>query len=195
MSRTERRELPEEVVVAARKMFLHFGVGRTTMADISREVGMPRQTLYEYVSSRNDLVEVVLVRRISEISDVLKSLVKSSFSDSFVDTALAAIRTARDDHELMNIVATAPKDVVQRVIVGRCDRIHKVVSNLFGPILAQGIQSGDLRTDKSPDQIVDWFRIVFLALIRQADLTPEEEHSFVADFLLASVLSPHAPPK
>jgi AcrR family transcriptional regulator len=122
--RLERREIPDEVIEAARKKFLHFGVHRTTMADISRDVGMPRQTLYEYVASRDDLVEVVLVRRISEIADELKSLHTRSFANSLVQTAVAAIRAARSDPELMNLVSTAPKDIVQKVVVGHCQEIR-----------------------------------------------------------------------
>lgn len=186
--RLERREIPDEVIEAARKKFLHFGVHRTTMADISGEVSMPRQTLYEYVASRDDLVEVVLVRRISEIADELKSLHTKSFAKSLVQTAVAAIRRARSDPELMNLLATAPKDIVQKVVVGHCQDIHDIVRRLLDPILDRGMAQGEVRTDKSRDEIIDWFRIVFLSLITQTGLTPEAEISIVSDFLLPSIM-------
>ena len=49
----ERRGIPRQILDATRKKFLHYGVNRTTMADIGRELGMPRQALYDYVSSRD----------------------------------------------------------------------------------------------------------------------------------------------
>jgi AcrR family transcriptional regulator len=191
--RDERRAIPAELIAASRKKFLYFGVHRTTMADISREIGMPRQTLYEYVSSRDDLVEAVLIHRIHEIADELKELNGKSFSNALVATAVTAIRRARSDKELMTLVSTAPKDLVQRIIVGRCEEIHDIVRHLFDPILDRGEKAGELRSDKTRDEIVDWFRIVFLALITQVDIDRDVEHSIVADFLLRSVMPSAAP--
>lgn len=157
------------------------------MADIGRDVGMPRQTLYEYVSSRDELVEAVLIQRIHEIAQEVKPQAMKSFGPMLVQTALGAIRFARSDRELMNLWATGPKEIVQKIVVGGCQEIHDIVSRLFAPILDLGQQSGQLRADKSRDEIVDWFRIVFLSLITQVDISPEMEESIVGDFLLASV--------
>ena len=78
--RQERRSIPSEVIAASRNKFLYFGVHRTTMTDISREVGMPRQTLYEYVASRDDLVQAVLIQRIQEIAEEVQALDRASFA-------------------------------------------------------------------------------------------------------------------
>jgi AcrR family transcriptional regulator len=185
--RDERRSIPSEVIAASRSKFLYFGVHRTTMADISREVGIPRQALYEYVSSRDDLVQAVLIQRIHEIAEEVKPFEQDSFANALLETSVAAIHTARNDKELMNLVATAPK-LVQKVVVGRCPEIHDIVRRLFDPILERGARAGQLRTDKSRDEIIDWFRIVFLALITQTDFGPDAERSIIAGFLLPSVM-------
>src|SRR5687767_13538458 len=104
--KSQRRDLPGAVMAAARRKFLHFGVARTTMADISRDVGMPRQAIYEYVASREALVECVLIQRIKEIAEELKPLMTGSFSDSLVEVAVVAIRKAKEDRELTNLVET-----------------------------------------------------------------------------------------
>jgi AcrR family transcriptional regulator len=188
--RQPRKAIPDNVVAASRAKFLHFGVSRTTMADISRDVGMPRQTMYEFVSSRDELVEAVLIQRIREIAEEVKPRSSpTSFGAALVGTAVAAIRFARSDRELMNIWTTGPKEIVQKVVVGRCQEIHDIVGRLFDPILQKGLQSKLLRLDKTRDEIVDWFRIVFLALITQVDISPEVEETFIGDFLLASVLT------
>lgn len=191
--RNKRREIPKSLLEASRQKFLHFGAHRATMADISREVGMPRQTIYEYVSSRDDLIEAVLVQRILEIADLVKPHQSKSFANSLVDTAVSAIRIARNDPELMNLVTTAPKGLVQRVIVGRHQEVHDIVKHLFAPILDRGFRAGLVRTDKPDDEIIDWFRIVFLALITQVGIDPDQEQSFVADFLLPSIAASHQP--
>ncbi|EHB44359.1 regulatory protein TetR [Mycolicibacterium rhodesiae JS60] len=187
--RRSRSDIPAEVIAASRKNFLHYGVSRTTMADIARAVGIPRQTLYSYVSSREDLVDAVLVRRIQEIADEIKpATTRRSFEDAFVETSLAAVDKARNDPELMNIFTTGPADRVRDVVTGDFPEIHAIVANLLGPIFDRGEEAGVLRTDKTRDEIVDWIRVVYLALINQPPGDATHEEAYVADFLLPSIM-------
>jgi AcrR family transcriptional regulator len=185
-----RQPIPDEVIDAARKNFLRYGVNRTTMADIARAVGTPRQTLYEYVSSRDEVVDAVLVQRIKEIAEDLTPSGDEgmSFTDAFVETSTAAILKARDDHELMNIVATGPMDRVQDVVTGPHPEIHDIVAHLLEPILNRGQQAGLLRTDKSRDEIIDWVRVVFLTLIGQTAIDPHGVRELVGGFLTPSIM-------
>jgi AcrR family transcriptional regulator len=188
--RRDRREIPVEIVDATRKKFLHYGVNRTTMADVARAVGMSRQTLYEYVSSRDDLVDAVLVARIKEIAEDLKPLAaeRMSFAEAMVETSVAAIDRARSDRELMNIFTTGPNDRIQEVVAGPYPEIHDIVAELLGPLLDRAAESNLLRTDKTRDDIIDWIRVVYLFLIAQPDTGPRKERSIVADFLLPSIM-------
>ena len=188
--RRDRRDIPVAIIDATRKNFLHYGVNRTTMADIARAVGMPRQTLYEYVSSRDDLVDSVLVARIKEIAEDLKPLAAEgmSFAEAMVETSVAAIERARNDRELMNIFTTGPNDRIQEVVTGPYPEIHDIVVDLLGPILDRAAESNLLRIDKTRDEIVDWIRVVYLVLITQPDAAPRNERSILADFLLPSIM-------
>ncbi len=188
--RRDRRDIPREIIAATRKNFLHYGVNRTTMADVARAVGMPRQTIYEYVSSRDDLVDAVLVERIKEIAEELKPLASKgpSFADALIETSVAAIQRARSDHELMNIFATGPNDRVQDVVTGPNPEIHNIVVDLLGPILDRGEEAGMLRTDKTRDELIDWIRLVYLSLISQPAPPSQSERNIVADYLLPSVM-------
>jgi AcrR family transcriptional regulator len=183
-----RRDIPAEIIDAARKNFLHFGVSRTTMADIARDVGMSRQSLYEFVSSRDDLVDAVLVQRIKEIADGLTPKKAKSFAEAFIGTSVASIRAARNDRELMNIVATGPNDRLQEVVTGPDPEIHDIVGHLLESILDRGAQTGQLRNDKTRDEIIDWIRVVYLSLITQSTIDPAKEHDLIAGFLLPSLM-------
>jgi AcrR family transcriptional regulator len=185
-----RRDIPPAVIEAARKNFLHYGVNRTTMGDIARIVGVPRQTMYEYVASRDDLVDAVLVARIKEIAEDLKPLARegTSFVEAFVETSVAAIKRARSDHELMNLFTTGPNDRVQDVVTGPYPEIHDIVVELLGPILAYGRETKMVRTDKTTDELIDWIRVVYLSLITQPNPGHQNERDLIADFLLPSIM-------
>lgn len=185
-----RHAIPDEVIDAARANFLRFGVNRTTMADIARAVGTPRQTLYEYVSSRDEVVDAVLVQRIREIAEGLTPSGDEgmSFADAFIETSAAAITKARGDHELMNIVATGPVDRVQDIVTGPHAEVHDIVAHLLEPILDRGLETGQLRTDKTRDDIIDWVRVVYLSLISQTSIEVDKVGELVGSFLLPSIM-------
>jgi AcrR family transcriptional regulator len=185
-----RNDIPNEIIKATRANFLRYGVNRTTMADVARAVRMPRQTLYDYISSRDDLLDAVLIRRIKEIAEDLEPLgaEADSFDDALIETSVAAIERARNDPELMNIFTTGPSDRVQDVVTGSYPEIHDIVANLLGPILDRGEKAGMLRTDKTREEIVDWIRIVYLFLINQPTVVSARQRELVAGFLLPSIM-------
>ena len=160
------------------------------MGDVARIVGVPRQAIYEYVSSRDDLVDAVLVARIKEIAQDLKPLARegASFIDMFIETSVAAINRARSDQELMNIFTTGPNDRIRDVVTGLHPEIHDIVGDLLGPIMDYGRETKMLRTDKTTDELIDWIRVVYLSLITQPNPGHQNERDLVADFLLPSIM-------
>lgn len=184
----ERSGIPDEILEAARQKFSYYGVNRTTMADIGRELGMPRQSLYTYVSSRDELIDAVLIARISEIAEEVIVPSGCSASVAFVEVSLDAIRRARSDPELMNMVATGPSERVQAVVTGPYAEVHEIVGKLLDPILVHAGEANGARTDKSRDEIIDWVRIAYLALITQLDIDPDRERGLVEGFLLPSII-------
>lgn len=188
--RRDRRLITDEIIEAARAKFLRYGVNRTTMSDVATDVGLSRQAIYEFIASRNDLVDAVLLQRIKEIAEALKSLANEgvSFQDAFIDTSVAAIEAARSDEELMNIFETGPNDRIQDVVTGPFPEVHDIVVNLLGPILQRGRDAGQLRTDKTQDELIDWIRVVYLILINPPTTATSDVRKMVADFLLPSIM-------
>lgn len=188
--RRDRRQSTEEIIQAARAKFLRYGVNRTTMSDVATDVGRYRPAIYEYVVPRNDLVDVVLLQRFKEIAEALKSLANSdvSFQDAFIDTSVAAIEAARSDEELMNIFEAGPNGRVQDVVTGSFPEMHDIVVNLLGPTVQRGRDAGELRTDKTQDELIDWIRVIYLVLINPPASATSVVRSLVAAFLLPYIM-------
>jgi AcrR family transcriptional regulator len=188
------RAIPPEVIAAARKCYLHFGVQRATVSDVAAAAGMPRQAIYEYISSRNELIAAALVQRISEIANDLKPAASRSrdFRRAFVETSVSAITLARSDAELMNFFQTGPGELVNEVVAGPSREIHDIVRDLLGPILDTGQRSAKLRTDQTRDQMIDWIRLVYTALITQSGVDDHRIRAAIADYLLPSISAPAA---
>src|SRR5882762_436713 len=60
-------EALERLIAAARTCFARSGVRKTRIAAIAQEAGMVRQTVYAFVSSREELIELAFAARMREL--------------------------------------------------------------------------------------------------------------------------------
>ena len=196
---TERsNEMLGRILQAARECFSRYGVHRTSMTDVAKAAGVSRQTLYNTIAGRQELIEAVVVLRIEEMSDELRAVLEGqpTFVDAIVETSLASVELARKDPELTNLVETATTIRLFEIIAGPFPAIHEAVARLFRPLFAQARRAGELRADVSDDELVDWVRTVYLSLILRSDLDADAIRRVVRTFLVPSMTcSPPPPPR
>jgi len=193
----ESNPMLERILQAARTCFSRYGVHRTSMTDVAKAAGVSRQTLYNTISGRQELIEAVVVLRIEEMSDELRSVIdgQPTFVDAIVETSLASVELARKDPELTNLVETATTIRLFEIIAGPFPAIHEAVARLFRPLFETARRTGELRTDVSDDELVDWIRTVYLSLILRSDLDADAIRRVVRTYLVPSMTcSPPPPP-
>lgn len=190
----------ERILQAARDCFSRYGVHRTSMTDVAKAAGVSRQTLYNTISGRQELIEAVVVLRIEEMSDELRAVLdgQPTFVDAIVETSVASVELARKDPELTNLVETATTIRLFEIIAGPFPAIHEAVARLFRPLFEKARRAGELRADVSDDELVDWIRTVYLSLILRGDLDGDAIRQVVRTFLVPSMTCsppPSAPPR
>jgi AcrR family transcriptional regulator len=191
-------EMVERIMSAARQCFSRYGVHRTSMNDIAKAAGVSRQTVYNTIAGRQELIEAVVVLRIEEMSDELRGVMERqpTFVDAIVETSLASVELARKDPELTNLMETATTVRLFEIIAGPFPAIHESVTRLFRPLFEQARLAGELRADVSDDDLADWIRTVYLSLILRADLDADAIRRVVRTFLVPSMTcSPPPPPR
>ncbi|MCA1843215.1 MAG: TetR/AcrR family transcriptional regulator [Actinobacteria bacterium] len=191
-------EMAARILQAARECFSRYGVHRTSMNDVAKTAGISRQTLYNTIPGRQELIEAVVVLRIEEMSEELRKVLEAqtTFVDAVVETSLASVELARMDPELTNLMETATTIRLFEIIAGPFPAIHASVAALFRPLFAQARRSGELRADVSDDELVDWIRTVYLSLILRADLDADALRRVVRTFLVPSMTcAPPLPPR
>ena len=191
-------EMLGRILQAARECFSRYGVHRTSMTDVAKAAGVSRQTLYNTIAGRQELIEAVVVLRVEEMSDELREVLEGqrSFVDAIVETSLASVELARKDPELTNLVETATTIRLFEIIAGPFPAIHEAVARLFRPLFDKARKAGELRADVSDDDLVDWIRTVYLSLILRSDLDPDALRRVTRTFLVPSMTcSPPPPPR
>jgi len=68
---TDKTSNRTRIIDAASKLMADKGVKQTTLADIAREAGISRGTLFYYYASKNDLIYDILEKHLSDLTDAI----------------------------------------------------------------------------------------------------------------------------
>jgi AcrR family transcriptional regulator len=193
----ERRSDDEQAVAtiltAARQAFARYGVHRTRMEDIAGGAGIPRQYLYRYVASKEQLIELAVLERCREFSDEILKRTKASRRDieqALVDAIVMCVLAGRDDEEFAYLAEALPRERLHLILSGAQSPTHGYVKRCLTPILDRARDQGRLRTDVTDDEIVEWLQGQMTWLTPRQDLDRAAMARLLQEFVLPAVLHP-----
>ena len=138
----------QEIIAAAAKVFKEKGYHAATTRDIAAEVGIQQATLYYYISSKEELLYLVVREPIVRLYDQVEEIVKASLpSRAKIERAIHAHLAAFDENyphmfvyvqELPNLIDT---------LQDKLRESPRRYQQLWEEILQQGITAGELRAD------------------------------------------------
>jgi len=177
------------LITAARRCFHRFGVRRTTMEDVAAEAGFARATLYKLVPGRAEVIEAVIMQRLTELAEGWREILvaQRSVAEALVETSLAIVETVRNDPELRALFETTTGTRLIRLLAGPEPAVRGYVVEFYAELFARGRARGELRDDVTDEQMADWIRGIILMLILREDLTRHEERVMIESFLLPSL--------
>ena len=179
------------MVAAARVCFARDGARKTRMAAIAREAGMVRQTVYDFVSSRRELLELALAQRLLELSDVISSRVRAmrgSASGALVEYLAVVIETVREDPEFLDISdALGPADAI-RFLTGP-SIAQLAATRSIEPFFERARGENALRPGITLDDMAEWMRVVCTPLTMRAELEARELRVWLTKFALPPLLN------
>lgn len=68
----------QEILLKAKELFFKLGVRSITMDDLSREMGISKKTLYQYVENKSDLVNKTLMLHFEDEKQVVCTAIETS---------------------------------------------------------------------------------------------------------------------
>lgn len=184
------KNIPENVIRAARRCFAQYGIERVRMDDIAKEAGMGRTSLYRLGVTKTQLSDASILHRLSEIALELKVVVEQDLplEELIIETSVAIIDRARSDNELHALLAPTRAIELSRLLVGKNPLIHNLALTVMHPVIQRAQEQGLMRCDVSNDIIIDWIRGIYLMFILREDLSPESEREMIRAFLVRSLM-------
>ena len=70
---TKEELIRQEVIDAARQLFQHFGLFKTTMEDIARQLNKGKSTLYYYYKNKDEIFEAVISQEIRDLFQEIRT--------------------------------------------------------------------------------------------------------------------------
>lgn len=177
------------IVKAARAVFARYGVARTRMADIAAEAQLARQTLYDFVAGREEVIGLALVdccRELQERLDADLARGPHDLRERFIEVLAHAVEIAREDVEFGALAAALPTEQVDRII-GAATPVQSLLGKSLKPVLQLAQEAGELRPEVVIDEANQWLLgVISFALLRES-LTGDGLRRELRIFALPSV--------
>jgi AcrR family transcriptional regulator len=184
------RPAPEldRVLDAVERCVARFGIRRTSMTDIAREMGVARTTLYRQVSSIEEAMALLSSRRFHRFLDELVELgAQGITADLFVQVIVRTVRSALTDPVAQRILHDEPHLLGEYLTSGSLAALAGQVTELLSPVLRAAMGTGLLRPS-DPTMAAGWIVRVVLAL--GAVPPPDDELEATVRFVLEPLLEP-----
>lgn len=181
---------PERILESARQLFLERGVRRTRMSDIAEGAGVVRQTVYDWVSSRAEIVELAMAARVRELGVVVKATPVDDdlpLREQVMQVLMTMVQLAASDPEVENLAQAMPERGAYLFMSGP-SALTDVVVDILEPYFEKAAERGLLRDGLGTRAIAEWVQLVagsvrYRVADEQAALQEKMEY-----FLLPAIL-------
>lgn len=190
----EKRMRQQEILKAARELFVSKGYRETTLEEIAHQAEFGKGTLYNYFTNKDEIFHAIIDQSIEETIGIAREAAasKGGIREKLTSFALQTIRYVKENGELLHIIyhelhrSATPEN--RPKVHDMFRRAHSVWGSLGG-ILQEGIDAGVVRR-RDPLQYV----VLFDGMVRgycfkafTIDTAPSEVDIAAAADMIVSV--------
>lgn len=192
---TPRFNDTDQIIRAARVCFARFGVARTRLEDVAAESGISRPLLYQFFPNRQALMDAAINKEVEQLVESQSQHMGqySSFSELVIEGAIIGIELARRDSILTDLIEHSSVKHLPELLLDPEQAAHHIVIRMWQPIFDKARTTGELRTDVTDRDIMEWLMNVHYMFVFRDDISIERIRRLLALFI-APALSPKAAP-
>ncbi|WP_086841170.1 TetR/AcrR family transcriptional regulator [Amycolatopsis kentuckyensis] len=193
----DQAAVPRRLLEHATKLFAKKGFDRTSVQEIVEAAGVTKGAMYHYFGSKDDLLYEIYARVLREQTRQLESVASSDaplrkrLAAAASDVVVSSIDNLDDNTIFLQSMHQLSPDK-QKAVRAERRKYHE----RFRGLVEEGQRSGEFRTDKPADVVVDfffgsvhhlgsWYR-------RSGSLTARQIGDHYADLLLDALRPPVA---
>ena len=176
----------DRLLDATERCLARYGIRRTSMTDIARELRVARTTLYRQVGSVEQAVALVASRQLHRFLDDLLAVLASAEGAgpvAFIEAIAGAVRFARTDPVCRRVLDDEP-DLLGSLVARDLRPYATQVAEAVTPIVAAAMEAGTIRSG-DPRLAAQWMVRVVAALVA---LPPEGDLEEMLGYALGPIL-------
>jgi AcrR family transcriptional regulator len=178
----------DRLLDAVEQSLARYGIRGTSMAQVAREMGVSRATLYRQVGSLEDAIALMSSRRFHRFLDELVELSAVGINaDTFVHVIVRTDRAALADPVVQRILHDEPELLGRYLSGGSLAVLAGQVTDYLTPIVAAAMGAGLVRRS-DPATAAGWLVRIVLAL--GAVPPPDDELEQAVRAVLLPLLDP-----
>jgi AcrR family transcriptional regulator len=179
------------IVAAARVCFRDRGVGKTRMGEIATGAGMARQTLYDFVANKTEIVDLALAARIAELAHVVRERMETTtevpIEERLVEVLACCVEVSRDDPEFVWLAGGMDERHAFQYLAAP-SRLTDAMVGISQPFLDVAREAGIVRDDVPVRAMMVWLQSMVATLAARDDLGATELRDTLRAFALPAVL-------
>ncbi|WP_308170563.1 TetR/AcrR family transcriptional regulator [[Mycobacterium] fortunisiensis] len=167
-------EARDRLLDAAEQCYAEIGPSRTKMSHIAARAGVHRTTVYNYFSSRDEVLAASYIRAAGIVLDSAQPYWDSDkpFLDKLIDACVVGIEVARGLPPMQVLINRNELPHTQAIAAASEDwqtRIREAI----GHRLAGAAAAGQIRSDLTPDALAQWIVRICISLT----MDPPDPHA------------------
>jgi len=168
MRKTKEQKL-NSILKTALKLFAHYGYKKTSLEDVSNEMGMTKSNIYFYVSSKRDLYEKTISMAFNDWQEMVINAVGNveEVAEKFSVMARRSIEYLTEHNDLRSIFIKDPSIFTLYPGEDRFYQINRGAVHLVEEILSEGIEQGKFHEMDVQHSAEFLFSIYIMFLIKK----------------------------
>lgn len=174
---------------AATRLFEENGSQSISMAEIAKEAGISRNTLYR-VFDRPTMIEELLEHQLEILGKKLRVKVRSyeDVEEALIEGAVASVAAARRDTLINNIVLKETDHRLEGFMLRGSETLRRDLYKMWSPVIEKGRKEELVRPNLSNERITELIMSTTSILLMRDDLSRNELREFIKDALVPAIL-------
>lgn len=181
----------DAILSAASQCFSRWGISRTRLDDVAKEVGIARPHIYRYFASKNAIVHAVVLREIRANHHRLKQRfpLKGKAADIIIGSLISSITDAVKDDNASYLLRGDSAHLTAQMLSSSPEIVEEV-KKYWQPVLEYARKRGELREHIDIDSATRWLAFIEFSYLALPELKPDDAalKAQLNSFVVASLI-------
>ncbi|WP_295628892.1 TetR/AcrR family transcriptional regulator [uncultured Corynebacterium sp.] len=168
-----RRTVDEAIVEAARDSIMTVGLRRTSIAEIARQAGVSRPTVYRRYADLDELSNEVITREFLRILEDLRDM-PGTARERIVQRFRVILERLSGGDFFFNLAETDPERIVRALVRPRGGSEREIIEQFIKPGILHGQEDGSVRICDAAVLSHNVFMVMQSAVLMCSNMLREE---------------------